>query len=130
MRTMRRFPFTYCLPDAANRRYLELGSTEWHRHGGRWVVFNRRAKVDRWIASLAPSIDSGEIREAKFYSGFTGDPSALIVYTLDHEKEAAWQHLQELSVEGRKLWEYEREMTGLHYKLLTIVRSMIPAPVK
>ena len=130
MRTVRKFPFTYCLPEAANQRYEQLGSAEWRRHGGRWVIFNRRARVDEWIARLEPYIDSGEIREAKFYTGFTGDPSALIVYTLDEEGEDAWILLQALGVEGRRLWEYEREMKGLRYKLLTIARSMLVGPIK
>jgi hypothetical protein len=130
MQTLRKFPFTYCLPDAETPRHRDFYTGDWQQHGGRWVIFNRRAKVNRWIEALAPYIDSGEIRQAKFYSGFTGDPSALIVYTLDREKDNVWRFLQHLGVEGRRLWEYEREMKGLRYKLLTIARSVIPGPIK
>lgn len=130
MRQVRKFPFTYCLPDSPNERFLELGSEEWRRHGGRWVIFNRRKAVDEWVTALAPYIDSGTIREAKYYSGFTGDPSALIVYTLDSELEESSDLLRSLGVRGRSVWEYETQMTAMRHKLVTIARSMIPGPVK
>jgi hypothetical protein len=130
MQTFRQFPFTYCLPDTETPRHRDFHTDDWRQHGGRWVIFNRRRKVDRWVERLGPYIDSGEVRQAKFYSGFTGDPSALIVYTLDRERDNVWRFLQHLGVEGRHLWEYEREMTGLRYKLLTIARSLIPGPIK
>ncbi len=130
MRQLRKFPFTFCFPDEPNERFRELGSSRWRRHGGRWVIFNRRPKVDQWVAKIAPYIDSGEIREAKFYSGFTGDPSALIVYTLDTEQDSSWELLSGLGVEGRRIWEYETQMKALRSKVGTIALSMLPRPFK
>lgn len=120
------FPFTYCFPDLPNDRAKQLESGELYPHIGRWVIFNRRSEVDKWVGDLAQYIDSGEIRQAKFYSAFRGDPSALIVYTFDSDKNEAWQLLERIGVNGHHIWEYQTEMNAFDRKLCTIVRSMLP----
>ena len=55
----------------------------WVSHGGKWIVFDRKEKIEELAGKLAPLIDSGEIESAKYWKK---DPSAICVYCLDSDR--------------------------------------------
>ncbi len=119
--------WTWLRPD--KHRGMDRG--EWRVHGGKWIVFDRLAKIKRLADALAPRIDRGEIESAKFWRG---DPSAICVYTHESRRAEVWQILREAGAGNQRLWEYDfawgknlRNPVDFTYsqtsKLRTILRS-------
>lgn len=77
---------------------------EWHRHGGKWIVFDAKERLESLAERLGPSIDSGEIESAKYWKG---DPSAINVYSLDSSKERVLDILKDLGAGRSRVWEYD-----------------------
>ncbi len=103
----------------------------WVRHGGKWILFDRKGPIVDLAERLGPHIDSGEIRGAKYWNR---DPSALCVYSLDQDKETTLQILKDLGAKSTRVWEYDYAWDknlkhpldfaySLGSKLRTIVRS-------
>ncbi len=79
----------------------------WVRHGGKWIVFDRREKIEELAGKLAPLIDSGEIESAKYWKK---DPSAICVYCLDRDRERVLKVLTEFGAAESRVWEYDYAM--------------------
>jgi hypothetical protein len=89
-----------CPPDSGN---LAL-DPRWFRHGGKWIVFDTLARIELLAGRLAPYIDGGEIAGAKYWNE---DPSAINVYSLDHDRRRSAEILRALGAKGHKVWEYD-----------------------
>ena len=100
MRVMRDKLWTWLLPDVER----PAGKEEWLRHGGKWIIFDRRESIMKLSEGLKPYIDSGEILSAKYWNG---DPSAINVYSLDSDRKRVWTVLRELGAGNNKVWEYD-----------------------
>lgn len=109
----------------------EIDREEWTQHGGKWIVFDRKDRIERLASRLAPLIDSGEIRSAKYWKK---DPSAICVYSLDTERDKVLEILVQLNAAGSRVWEYDYAMDknvrdpltflySWYSKLSTILRS-------
>lgn len=92
--------WTWLFPDA--RR--DIDREEWIRHGGKWILFDRKDRILRLAKKLEPMIDSGEIERAKCWNK---DPSAICVYSLDRDKEKIWEILKGLGAGNNMVWEYD-----------------------
>ncbi len=77
---------------------------EWIRHGGKWIIFDKKDRIVVLAEKLRLLIDSGEIESAKYWNG---DPSAICVYSLDREKEKVRDILKKLGAGNDKVWEYD-----------------------
>ena len=80
---------------------------EWTLHGGKWIVFDRKDRIEELASKLAPLIDSGEIRSAKYWKK---DPSAICVYSLDSERDKVLKILKRFDAAGSRVWEYDYAM--------------------
>lgn len=101
--TMRRYKdklWTWLLPNAPK----DIDKKEWMRHGGKWIIFDRKVRIVKLAKKLEPYIDSGEIESAKYWNG---DPCAINVYSLDRDKEKTWKILERLGAGDSKVWEYD-----------------------
>jgi hypothetical protein len=92
--------WTWLLPDAKR----EINREEWIRQGGKWIIFDSKARIINLAEKLAPSIDSGEIESAKYWNK---DPGAICVYSLDRDKDKIWDILKKLGAGNDKVWEYD-----------------------
>jgi hypothetical protein len=92
--------WTWLLPDAKR----EINREEWIRQGGKWIIFDSKARIINLAEKLAPSIDSGEIESAKYWNK---DPGAICVYSLDRDKDKIWDILKKLGAGNNKVWEYD-----------------------
>jgi hypothetical protein len=92
--------WTRLLPDAGR----EIIREEWIRHGGKWILFDSKARIIDLAEKLAPTIDSGEIESAKYWNK---DPGAICVYSLDRDKDRTWDILRKLGAGNNKVWEYD-----------------------
>ncbi len=103
----------------------------WVSHGGKWIVFDEKQKIEVLAAKLAPLIDSGEIESAKYWKK---DPSAICVYCLDSDRARVEKILTECGASGSRVWEYDYAMEknlrdpltffySWYSKLSTILRS-------
>jgi hypothetical protein len=92
--------WTWLLPDAKR----EINREEWIRQGGKWIIFDSKARIINLSEKLAPSIDSGEIESAKYWNK---DPGAICVYSLDRDKDKIWDILKKLGAGNDKVWEYD-----------------------
>jgi hypothetical protein len=92
--------WTWLLPDAKR----EINREEWIRQGGKWIIFDSKARIMNLAEKLAPSIDSGEIESAKYWNK---DPGAICVYSLDRDKNKIWDILKKLGAGNNKVWEYD-----------------------
>jgi hypothetical protein len=81
-----------------------INEDEWIRHGGKWIIFDRREKIVRLADDLGPFIDSGEIQSAKYWKK---DPSAICVYSLDRDREKVWEILTRFGTWDVRVWEYD-----------------------
>jgi hypothetical protein len=100
MKTVKDKIWTWFLPDVER----EINRDEWFRHGGKWIIFDGREKIVKLSDNLAPFIDSGEIKSAKYWNG---DPSAINVYSLDRDKDKTWRILKKLGARDCRVWEYD-----------------------
>ena len=92
--------WTRLLPDAQR----DIDREEWIRHGGKWIIFDRKDRLISLSERLGPKIDSGEIESAKYWNK---DPGAICVYSLDRDKERVWGILKGLGAGNSKVWEYD-----------------------
>ena len=92
--------WTWLLPDLPDSTDRE----EWIRHGGKWIVFDRRERIVNIAERLAPFIDTGKIKSAKYWNE---DPSAICVYSFDRDREETWHILKRLRAGESKVWEYD-----------------------
>jgi hypothetical protein len=81
---------------------VDLG--EWRRHGGKWIVFDDRKRIDGLAEKVAPFIDSGAIVAAKLWNG---DPSAINVYSLDRDRGKVREILKGAGARYVLVWEYD-----------------------
>jgi len=104
---------------------------DWTRHGGKWIVFDGKGKIEELACKLAPIIDSGAIESAKYWKK---DPSAICVYSLDRDRETVLKILTEFGASASRVWEYDYAMDknlrdpltflySWYSKLSTILRS-------
>ena len=100
MRTTSDRLWTWLAPDAGGHP----PGPEWLRHGGKWILFDSRAAIESLAGRLAPYLDRGEIRGAKYWNG---DPSAINVYSLDRDKRRSAAILDAAGAGGYKVWEYD-----------------------
>ncbi len=100
MHEVRDMLWTWLLPDAER----EINRDEWVRHGGKWIIFDRRKAIIDLAEKLGRHIDSGEIQSAKYWNK---DPSAICVYALDRDRDKAWNVLRKLGAGNRRVWEYD-----------------------
>lgn len=77
---------------------------EWRLHGGKWIVFDDRERIDALVEKLSPFIDSGEIAAAKLWNG---DPSAINVYSLDRDRGKVREILKQAGARYVLVWEYD-----------------------
>ncbi len=92
--------WTWLLPDAQN----DTDREEWIRHGGKWIIFDKKNRIVVLAEKLSLLIDSGEIKSAKYWNG---DPSAICVYSLDREREKVRDILKKLGAGNDRVWEYD-----------------------
>lgn len=92
--------WTWLLPEEPR----PVDESAWLRHGGKWIVFDRKDRLLRLAQKLAPHIDSGEVPSAKYWNR---DPGAICVYGLDTERERLRALLEELGASPAKVWEYD-----------------------
>ena len=127
MRKARDLLWTRLIPDNAGNPDL----TEWERHGGKWIIFDRRERIVDLAERLGPYLESGEVEGAKYWNE---DPSALCVYSLDRDRERVNRLLDSLKAGRDRVWEYDyawdkniRSPLTFFYswfsKITTIVRS-------
>ncbi len=100
MHEMKDMLWTWLLPDAQN----DTDREEWIRHGGKWIIFDKKNRIVVLAEKLSLLIDSGEIKSAKYWNG---DPSAICVYSLDREREKVRDILKKLGAGNDKVWEYD-----------------------
>ena len=79
----------------------------WVWHGGKWIVFDSKEKIEALARGVEPLIDSGEINSAKYWNK---DPSAINVYSFDSDKERVWEILKDLGAGESRVWEYDYAM--------------------
>lgn len=92
--------WTRLLPDTPKG----IDDEKWMRHGGKWIIFDRKDRIVKLAKKLGPYIDSGEIKGAKYWNR---DPSAINVYSLDIDKKRTWDILEGLGARGSRVWEYD-----------------------
>lgn len=100
MRRYKDMLWTWLLPDTQK----DIDKKEWVRHGGKWIIFDKKERIVKLAKKLESYIDSGEIEGAKYWNG---DPSAINVYSLDKDKEKIWSILSELGAGNSRVWEYD-----------------------
>jgi hypothetical protein len=104
---------------------------DWTRHGGKWIIFDKREKIVGLAERLGPHLDAGEVEGAKYWNE---DPSALCVYSLDIDRDKVRDLLERLGAGRDRVWEYDyawdknirSPVTFLYSwcsKLTTILRS-------
>jgi len=100
MRKLKDMLWTWLLPDVQR----DIDRQEWTRSGGKWIIFDRKNRIEELAGRLGPLIDSGKIESAKYWNK---DPCAICVYSLDRDKDATWEILRELGAGKDKVWEYD-----------------------
>lgn len=86
---------------------MGMDAEEWMKHGGKWIVFDSKERIQHLAEGLRFYIDSGQIESAKYWKK---DPSAICVYSLDRDKEKTWDILKMLGAGDKKVWEYDYAM--------------------
>lgn len=92
--------WTWVMPDAPSAADRET----WRRHGGKWIVFDRKQRTEELAKRLVPFIESGQIEGAKYWNK---DPGAICVYCLDKDSGRVEKILDELDAGKRRVWEYD-----------------------
>ena len=100
MRIFKDIVWTWLQPDNERPINREL----WSDHGGKWLLFDCKKKIMELAHQLEPFIDSGDIESAKCWNG---DPSAINVYSLDHNREKVKKILEKLGAKKHSVWEYD-----------------------
>ncbi len=92
--------WTWLLPDQPRR----IDRAVWSRYGGKWIVFDNGERIRDLAEKLEPAIDAGEVESAKYWNG---DPSAINVYSLDHDRWKTRKILKDLGARYVLVWEYD-----------------------
>ncbi len=50
----------------AERAISSQRSGGWTRHGGKWIIFDKREKIVSLAERLGPHLDAGEVEGAKY----------------------------------------------------------------
>jgi hypothetical protein len=127
MKRRRDMLWTWLQPDAPGA----VDEDAWLKHGGKWIVFDRKKRLLELAKKLEPFIESGEVQGAKYWNR---DPGAICVYSLDRDREKVGEILDSLGAGGSRVWEYDyawdknikSPLTFLYSqfsKLGTIIRS-------
>lgn len=127
MRLVTDLLWTRLLPDTQH----VIDPEAWFRHGGKWIIFDRKEPILRLAERLGPYIDSGEIDGAKYWNR---DPGAICVYSLDRDREKTFEILRRLGAGTDRVWEYDYAwdknirspitfLYSWYSKLSTILRS-------
>ena len=95
--------WTWLLPDTS--RAADAG--EWMKHGGKWIIFDRKDAILRLAEGLRSPIDAGEVASAKYWNK---DPSAICVYSLDRNRGKVLDILESLGAGKKRVWEYDYAM--------------------
>src|SRR5512135_902453 len=98
MRKERDFLWTWLIAERA----ISPQRSDWIRHGGKWIIFDKREKIVGLAERLAPHLDSGEVEGAKYWNE---DPSALCVYSLDIDRDKVRDLLESLGAGRDRVWE-------------------------
>jgi hypothetical protein len=119
--------WTWYRPNEPKKIYHD----DWIKRGGKWIVFDRKDRIDALAEALQLYVDAGEIVGAKSWNG---DPSAINVYCLDRDRENTKLILDHVGAGHSRVWEYDyawqrnlREPFDFAYswssKFMTILRS-------
>ena len=100
MKTYTDMLWTWMMPDTPGA----ADTGRWRRHGGKWIVFDGKAKIEELARRLVLFIESGDIEGAKYWNK---DPSAINVYCLDEDSGKVSGILDELGAGERRVWEYD-----------------------
>lgn len=92
--------WTWLQPDAPRA----VDEDEWLRHGGKWIVFDRKKRLLGLAKKLEPFIEAGEVHGAKYWNR---DPGAICVYSLDRDREKVRGILDSLGAGSSRVWEYD-----------------------
>lgn len=92
--------WTWLIPDVQK----DVDKEDWFRHGGKWIIFDKKEKITDLADKLSPLIDTGEITSAKYWNE---DPSAICVYSIDRDKERVWEILKKFGAGNSAVWEYD-----------------------
>jgi len=84
---------------------------DWPQHGGKWLIFDKRERLDGLAARLDPFVEKRMIRGAK-YNREPGSKTTpvMCVYCLDGEKDEVWAILEKLGVH-RHIWKDDKQTT-------------------
>jgi hypothetical protein len=96
--------WTWLLPEGRTDRFLRMDEQEWKRYGGKWIIFDRKTRIEELAGRLAPYIDSGRVVSAKYWNE---DPGAICVYSLDKDRESICELLKKLGAGDARVWEYD-----------------------
>lgn len=110
--------WTRILPDEDR----EVNPALWRTRGGKWIVFDQKAKIEVLSEKLAPFIQSGQVESAKYWNR---DPSAICVYSLDREKESVAHILDTLGASGSRVWEYDHAWDKNLQRPINLVYSQL-----
>ncbi len=100
MQKMKDMLWTWLMPEVQRIEDRE----EWLRHGGKWIIFDRKDKILDLAQKLESFIDSGEIKSAKYWNK---DPSAICVYSLDKDREKTLKIIKDIGAGNARVWEYD-----------------------
>ena len=82
----------------------QVDEKAWREHGGKWIIFDSKDKIEALAQKLENPIESGEIQSAKFWNK---DPGAICVYSLDSKKEDVEEKLKTFGASKSRVWEYD-----------------------
>ncbi len=92
--------WTWLFPDTERK----IDRQEWIKHGGKWIIFDKKNSILALAERLGPFIDSRKIESAKYWNK---DPSAICVYCLETDREITRQILEDLGAGKDRVWEYD-----------------------
>jgi hypothetical protein len=95
--------WTWLLPDVP----VDTDREEWMKNGGKWIIFDRKERLEILGEKLGLFIDLDEIKSAKYWNK---NPGAICVYSLDKDRTKVWKILKELGAGDKKVWEYDYAM--------------------
>lgn len=116
MKIVEKPPFTWYHPDVQIEPTDET-SKEWLWRGGKWVIHDSLDNSRALAKRLAPYIDSREIHGAKIWHG---DPTALLVYTLDTNRKEVAVILDKVGAGPTRVWFYDNPFANVKTPLQAI----------
>lgn len=91
--------FTWYLPN----KDTEIPE-DWICRGGKWVIHNSLDESRKTANKLDPYLEDSPIRGAKIWHG---DPTALIVYSLDTHRREVTRILDSIGAGNIRVWVYD-----------------------